>query len=169
MLGRIRATNGFHAEGLLELASRSAEPSPSECLDWIERVHGDRCTVLSSAKKSAEDSARFREGRWLLGLLGRLVTEYSNALMDGGDSQARRVFGKSEFAATESESVMGNNDMMRQRTFEYDGNPVEMLRHLKIGVNDDVTKTIRVHFHWDSARQKIVIGYCGKHLSVSSR
>jgi hypothetical protein len=23
-----------------------------------------------------------------------------------------------------------------------------MFRHLKIGVADDVTKTIRVHFHW---------------------
>ena len=161
--------SGFDSEGLLELASRTAEPSPSECLEWIERVYGDRCTVLSSAKKSAEDAARFREGRWLLGLLSRLTTEYRDALMKGGDTLARKVFGKSEFAATESETVMGNKDKLRQRTFEYDGSPVEMLRHLKIGVDDDIAKTIRVHFHWDSDRERIVIGYCGKHLSVSSR
>jgi hypothetical protein len=39
-----------------------------------------------------------------------------------------------------------------------------MLRHLKIGVGDDLTKTIRVHFHWDADREKIVIGHCGEHL-----
>jgi len=39
---------------------------------------------------------------------------------------------------------------------------------LKIGADDDATKTIRVYFHWDHDRERIVIGYCGKHLSVSS-
>ena len=45
---------------------------------------------------------------------------------------------------------------------------MEMFRHLKIGVDDDPTRTIRVHFHWDGDRQKIVIGYYGEHLPVSS-
>jgi len=43
-----------------------------------------------------------------------------------------------------------------------------MLKHLKIGVADDQTKTIRTHFHWDGERERIVIGYCGTHLSVPS-
>jgi len=63
---------------------------------------------------------------------------------------------------------MANKTMRRQRTFEYEGEQVEMFRHLKIGVADDCTKTIRVHFHWDSSRQQIIIGYCGAHLSVTS-
>ena len=84
--------------------------------------------------------------------------------MAGGDIQARTVFGKNEYAAKESETVMANKAMKRQRTFTYEGQDVEMFRHLKIGVDDDVTRTIRVHFHWDSEKQKIVIGYCGKHL-----
>lgn len=73
-----------------------------------------------------------------------------------------------EYAAKESETVMGNKAMRRQRTFEYESELVEMFRHLKIGVDDDVTRTIRVHFHWDADRKKVVIGYCGEHLSVSS-
>ena len=89
--------------------------------------------------------------------------------MEGGDNQARTVFGKSEYAAKESETVMGSKAMRRERTFEYEGEQVEMFRHLKIGVDDDATRTIRVHFHWDSDREKIVIGYCGEHLSVSGR
>jgi hypothetical protein len=63
---------------------------------------------------------------------------------------------------------MNNKTMRRQRTFEYEGEHVEMFRHLKIGVDDDETKTIQVHFHWDAKRQKIAIGYCGSHLSVLS-
>ena len=99
----------------------------------------------------------------------RLVTTYRDALNDGGDSKARLVFGKSEYAAKESERVMAHKAMRRQRTFDYDGTQVEMFRHLKIGVDDDPTRTIRVHFHWDGDRQKIVIGHCGEHLPVSSQ
>lgn len=64
--------------------------------------------------------------------------------------------------------MMGNKAMRRKRTFDYEGEPVEMFRHLKIGVDEDVARTIRVHFHWDAEREKIVIGYCGEHLPVSS-
>ena len=64
---------------------------------------------------------------------------------------------------------MGNKALRRQREFVYQGKPVEMLRHLKIGVGDDVTKTIRVHFHWDAEREKIVIGYCGEHLRLLNK
>ena len=111
---------------------------------------------------------RFINGRDLLNLLKKLVTEYRSKLMAGGDSHARRVFGKNEYAAKEAETVMANKVMRRQRTFAYEGTDVGMFRHLKIGVDDDVTRTIRVYFLWDSDKQKIVIGYCGKHLSVSS-
>ena len=88
--------------------------------------------------------------------------------MERGDNEARKVFGQSEYSAKESETVMGNKAMRRKRTFDYEGEPVEMFRHLKIGVDEDVARTIRVHFHWDAEREKIVIGYCGEHLPVSS-
>ena len=158
----------FNPEPLLEWIVRKEEPSPLDCIEIIEQFYGDRCTVLDSARASAIKMTRFIYGRDLLDLLMRLVTTYRDQLMDGGDSKARRVFGKSEYAAKESETVMTNKAMRRQRTFDYDGTQVEMFRHLKIGVDDDSTQTIRVHFHWDGDRQKIVIGYCGEHLPVSS-
>jgi len=39
-----------------------------------------------------------------------------------------------------------------------------MLRHLKIGVGSGTATGLRIHFHWDSVRRRIVIGYCGQHL-----
>lgn len=162
-------TTAIDVEALINLASRSDQPTPLECIDVVQSIHGDKCVVLESARKSAADMNRFAHGRQLLGMLIRLVTDYRAALMDGGDSQARKCFGKGEYAAKESETVAGNKAMLRARAFEYEGKPVSMLRHLKIGVEDDETKTIRVHFHWDGEKKRIVIGYCGPHLPVASR
>ena len=158
----------FNPEPLLKLAARKEEPSPLDCIEIIEQCCGDRCTVLDSARSSARKMTRFIHGRDLLDLLVRLVTTYRDGLMNGGDSKARLVFGKSEYAAKESETVMNNRAMRRRRAFNYDGRRVEMFRHLKIGVDDDPTRTIRVHFHWDGEHQRIVVGYCGEHLPISS-
>jgi hypothetical protein len=65
--------------------------------------------------------------------------------------------------------VMRNKAMRCQRTFAYEGEQIEMFRHLKIGTDDNVAKTIRVHFHWDADRKRIVIAYCGEHFAISSR
>jgi len=152
----------------LKLTCSADPPTPSECIEIIENMYGGECIVLESAKESARDMNRFEHGRRLLDMLRRLVTEYREKLIAGGDNEARKVFGNNEYAAKESETVMGNQAMRRLRTFAYEGKPVEMFRHLRIGIEENVAKTIRVHFHWDSKRDKIVIGYCGEHLSVAS-
>lgn len=163
--GRITAID---EKKLIDLACRTDQPTPLECLDVIQSTHGDKCTILDSALKSAKEMNRFEYGRQLLSMLMRLVTEYRTTLMNGGDSQAKKCFGKNEFAATESKTVIGNKKLLRARTFEYRGQAVQMLRHLKIGAVEDKGKTIRIHFHWDSERKQIVIGYCGPHLPIPS-
>lgn len=157
----------FDPDFLVEFIARKGPPSPAECLDIIERYHGDKCIVLDYARASARKSP-FQNGGKLLDLLVRLVNSYRAGLLDGGDSKAREVFGRGEYAAKESESVMASPALRRYRTFEYDGRQVEMFRHLKSGIADDPRQTIRVHFHWDGVRRKIVIGHCGEHLPVSS-
>jgi hypothetical protein len=161
-------TSKLDAEVLLKLTCSPDPPTPLECVGVIENVYGDKCVVLESAKESARDMDRFEHGRRLLDMMRRLVTEYRSKLIEGGDNEARKVFGNNEYAAKESETVMGNQAMRRLRTFTYEGKQVEMFRHLKIGIEANVSKTIRVHFHWDSEREKIVIGYCGEHLPVAS-
>lgn len=162
------ATSSIDAEFLIKMISRSDVPEPYECLDLIESVYGNYCEILDSAKESAKESNRFAHSRQLLDLLIRLVTAYRETLINKGDSEARKVFGHSEFAARESETVMNNDELRRAREFLYQGNPVGMYRHLKIGVVDNPERTIRVHFHWDHSRQKIIVGYCGEHLPVPS-
>ncbi|WP_156473830.1 hypothetical protein [Acetobacter malorum] len=164
----IDSSSGRHMPEILELACRVDEPEPKECLNAIELIYGDVCTVLETAKESADDMSNFSHGRRLLDMLRRLVTEYRDQLIKSGDSAARTVFSRNEFSAKESETVMNNQKMRKSRTFHYDGKDTEMFRHLKIGVEDNVEKTIRVHFHWDSKKRKIIIGYCGKHLPIAA-
>lgn len=155
-------------EVLLKMSCSPDPPTPVQCIGVIEDVYGEKCIILASAKESARDMDRFEHGRRLLDMLRRLVTEYRDKLIEGGDNEARKVFGNNEYAAKESETVMGNQALRRLRTFAYEGKQVEMFRHLKIGIEANVSKTIRVHFHWDSERERIVIGYCGEHLPVAN-
>ena len=160
-------TNTADVQLLLELLCRGSQPRPIECLTVLESLYGDSCTVLESARRSADESMRFGHGVRLLTLLKTLVTDYREVYMERGDVEARKCFSPGEFAATESETVVQNQVLKNARTFEYNSQSVEMFSHLKIGVADDKVKTIRVHFHWDAIDRMIVIGYCGPHLPVS--
>ena len=137
-------------------------PTPTECLSIVEEYWSDRVTVLPSAWSSAEEiDIKFQKGVKLLNLLIRLVTNYLDEFMKGGDNSARKVFSDKEYAAKESETV-SSSTLMRQRLFC----GYEMQRHLKIGVKKDITQTARIYFTIEDS--KIIIGYCGKHLDISS-
>lgn len=147
----------------LQLAARKEEPTPLDCIEAIAQAFGDRCVVLDTARGSAEQMALFRHGRKLLQLLLTLVTEYRDQLMNGGDAEARRLFGNN-YAAKESSTVNGNPELRRHRIFRHEGRDIEMFQHLKIGAKADQRQTIRVHFAWDGGSKRILIGHCGKHL-----
>lgn len=152
----------------LDVASMPGQPSPKECLEVIAQAFPDRIVILDSAYETAIAHQMFQSGRRLLGLLRRLSTEFVDLMLEGGDDAARQCFTNSEYAATESEGTQNNREMRQKRTFLYKGRPIEMWRHLKIGVADDQRLSIRVYFDWISSEKKIVIGHCGGHLPVIS-
>lgn len=129
-------------------------------------LYGDRLVVLDSAWKSADAAKGFRKVRKAFDLLRRLGSDYWANLASGKpDSQAKEVFTKNEFAPDESDTVANNKRGRKLRTFNYKGQPVEMLPHLKIGVKDSEYETLRIHFMWDAEARVIVIGHCGAHIN----
>ncbi len=138
--------------------------TPSRCLDVIEEIHGSKCVILETAKKSAKKSNFFEEGRKLLKQLIKLVTKYREVFINEGDEKAKDIFGRDEYAARESRTVENNRKLRKKRTFEYNGEQILMLQHLKIGVDDDKRKIIRTHFCVKD--EIIVIGHCGPHLPL---
>jgi hypothetical protein len=135
--------------------------SPELILRLLAVTWPERVIVLDTALRNAKKSSSFKYPEKARDLLTRLATVYYDALGRGGDNEARKVFGKNEFAPTENDLP---KDGIKRRTFPYRGKQVEMLTHLKIGVKDSAAETMRIHFHWDPKDKKIVIGHCGPHL-----
>ncbi|WLG27164.1 hypothetical protein [Pseudomonas lurida] len=134
-----------------------------EVLSLIGALYVDRIVVLDSAYSSAveSDKANFKYSSKAYELLETLATSYWQLMADGqGDQQAKSVFGNSFTANEASLSKEGR----KRRTFEYRGQNIFMDRHLKYGVKDSASETLRIHFDWSSSEKKLIIGHCGKHL-----
>jgi hypothetical protein len=142
----------------------AGKATPEQSLAVVATLFPERLVVLESAWNSAKESASFRHGEKAFELLWKLANAYWTALDSGApDSQARQCFGNA-YAAKESESVMNNRRARRLRTFSYKGADLAMMRHLKIGVKDSITETLRIHFEWDADDRRLVLGHCGPHL-----
>jgi len=154
-------------EALRDCILRTVGESPSleDCLLILSHLFPSRVTILPTAWKSAREAAGFRRSEKAFELLRKLFTDYFDAMNNGvGDKAGQQVFGATAFAARESEGVESNKRARALRTFVYEGEPIEMMRHLKIGVKDSAAETFRAHFHWDDERRRIVLGHCGCHL-----
>jgi hypothetical protein len=47
---------------------------------------------------------------------------------------------------------------------QYEGERVDISRHIKLGKAFDPRYTLRLHFHWDEVRGRIVVHHAGQHL-----
>ena len=115
---------------------------------------------------SAQPSAVFRNKQKLADLLWKLALGYWSRRKENSP-EPHRVFPRDAFAP--KDSFKGGKQPKRAerlRTFNYQSRPVHMPMHLKIGRGDGAGEGIRVHFEWDDESQRVIIGYCGKHLDT---
>lgn len=66
------------------------------------------------------------------------------------------------YAGGMSEITKGKNDQAYSAMYE--GRRVDISRHIKLGRAFDPRYTLRLHFHWDDDRAKIVVHHAGEHL-----
>ena len=162
-----RDESSFSPDELCREALRSVNAhkgTPAQCLRLVQAFYADRLVVLDSAYASAESSEGFRYGERLLELLLTLVDDYAGELRAGRpDAEARKVFPPAKFAAKEAGTLA--ESARDRRRFEYNNSKPYFEAHLKVGdTKGSADTTLRVHFIWDAAAQKIVIGHCGEHL-----
>ena len=130
--------------------------SLTDGLKVIRRLWPERVDIQPTAWESAADSADFTLPNKAFRLLVRLVTGYwEDMVSGGGDAVARKRFSAKEAAWNEAEGVD-----LTTRTF---GGRI-MVRHLKIGNGWGTSNGWRCHFDYDSEAERIVIGWCGRHL-----
>jgi hypothetical protein len=135
-----------------------------QCLEVIQELYPDRVVVLDSAIASAREASKFKHSRRALDLLIKLCGPFWSQLSEGKGTIDAKAILSDAYAANESETVRGRRKARELRTFDYAGQPVEMMSHLRIGTKDSLVETWRCHFHWDAASRRIVIGHCGRHL-----
>ena len=149
------------------LRDGATRQTPRQILELVDRVSPDCLVLLPSALKSADEASGFELGEKLFDQLWKLATEYRQLRLQGGpDKLAAQVFGNSVWAARESDTTANSAVGKAERMFEYKGQPLLMLQHLKIGVKDSPNRTLRLHFEWDPEDGVVVIGHCGPHLYV---
>jgi hypothetical protein len=127
---------------------------------------GEAVEILASARKSAAKSSSQKCGE----VLALLVTlrELAQCLFslgtDTGDLRSWFQKRGYEYAANESSSTM--NQFGGQREFKVAGKPIRFENHVTLfpGAAD----CTQVYFYRDTKRNKLVIGYVGRHLATSS-
>lgn len=137
-------------------------PTLETSLRIVSTIFPDRVEILESAFESARDSYAFIHRKKAFSLLRSLCTDYWKSLQKGeGDVTARKCFGAA-YAAKEASTLSAEG--RKRRTFSHNGSELFMEKHLKVGVADNKTETLRVHFEWLGETSTIVVGHCGGHL-----
>ncbi|WP_152972365.1 hypothetical protein [Pseudomonas sp. RIT-PI-o] len=140
--------------------------TPTEILTFMSTLAQGRLRILPSAWRSAKESERFEFSARMLDLLDKLVFDYCDALRNGlPDSEARNILG-SAYSAKESQSVGLVPAMRSERTFRVDGESLFFEKHIGIGNCSGSARGMRIYF--EIIDGVVVIGYCGKHLTVVS-
>jgi hypothetical protein len=68
------------------------------------------------------------------------------------------------YAGTMSDITKGKTDQTYFR--KYDGQRVDISKHIKLGRAFDPRYTLRLHFSWDAEREIIVVHHAGEHLQT---
>lgn len=165
-------TDSDICDSILELISNENinNLKPTKCLDIIKFLAKNYVIILPEAYSSASKVDNiFKNNHSLLKILTKLVTQYRQSIISSGESSARKVFSNKEYSFNESETLKNTKDseIWSDRTVLYNGEQIKLTKHLKIGVANNKSYTIRVYFFFDNKTQKIIIGYCGQHPKIT--
>ena len=139
----------------------------SQCLALMQQLLKARIIISPHAYKCAKEiDDTFKNSRQLVSMLSVLAIDYLDSLRN---SEEPKCFTKDQFSSHESETTKNNSTLATQRIFPWNGKMIEMSKHLKIGVANNEASTIRIYFEYLADEDKILVGYCGKHLGLLTR
>ena len=139
----------------------------ADLIPRIEKEFGERILLTNRAVSSMQSSTyRHIDKAW-----DCFSVCYShlwqNCMGKMTQSEMKKAFRKIgvEFKAKTSAITQGRSrDYLRL----YDGKKVDIGAHLALGTARDISRTMRIHYHWDDKLEKIVIHHAGRHLWVLS-
>lgn len=143
------------ADDVLRLLGKQGT-HPEQILSAAAACFVDELDMLPSALETA---AQYRRAEYsakeLLLTIYKLCRVYLPLYLQGGDNLARHTFGQN-YSAKESDLVLNNERMRKQREFVYRGQKTLFIQHLRINAY------LRLYFKVN--QNKIIIAYVGEHL-----
>jgi len=88
-----------------------------------------------------------------------MLADHSKSLKD---VEAMLAKIPASYAGNMSDVTKGKHEQHYFRVYE--GEKVDISRHIKLGRAFDPRYTLRLHFHWDALRAKVVVHHAGEHL-----
>ncbi|HWG42758.1 MAG TPA: hypothetical protein VN688_08230 [Gemmataceae bacterium] len=148
--------------------SERAFASVAEALQAGGDDFADVLMIWEDARLSAEASPFRTPGKVYRALeaIAEVGRDYFQA-KDGGPplGPVERAFAcRVPFKYTGFESQMTLNLYGAERVFHHDDQSRQMQRHLTLG-GGDTNNCLQIYFDFDDASQRVLIGYCGRHLS----
>lgn len=141
-------------EGLIDIAN------------GVVDTHPGRIYITNPALKSLHDSV-YRDHRKFRACLSLMATK----LYDHYSKKTGRLHDVLEYFKLESidfEPKMSSVTMgMYADNRKYKGKPANMNRHFCLGKARDPSRTLRIHFDWDTDDKLLVIHHAGKHLETT--
>lgn len=92
-----------------------------------------------------------------------MLADHSRSLKD---VEAMLATIPASYAGGMSEITKGKHEQHYFRLYE--GEKVDISRHIRLGRAFDPRYTLRLHFHWDALRAKVVVHHAGEHLPTLS-
>ena len=153
------------------LALKEWPETPVDIAALAVKVSGGRLVFCHDAVRSLEKSAFGKTNdaravvweclRAVATELYELVMQDLSAQQIADEFRSRTSF---DLTWTESKETKRDNRLMGLRKIVYEGRELDITPHVKWG--NKPPRLLRVHFHVDRDRRRIVIGHCGDHLDT---
>ncbi|MDN7813899.1 DISARM anti-phage system protein DrmE domain-containing protein [Burkholderia gladioli] len=131
--------------------------------------HGDKLVLTKACERSMERSAFTDLDSFELilhALVEGFYPMYAGKSVSLKEVEERLAAIPASYAGRMSEVTKGRFESDYVRL--YDGQKVDISRHIKLGKSFDPKHTLRLHFHWDAKATKIVVHHAGVHLPTLS-
>lgn len=131
----------------------------------IHAMCEDRLDITAAGYKSLRDS-KFEDVEALRIALELCVDRLYHVFEDKSIRLADVIqeFGRSHITYAGDMSTTTKGKFSNHYYRSYNGQKVDISRHLRIGNRHDQRFTMRIHFHWDESSRRIVIHHAGEHL-----
>lgn len=139
------------------------KPSIYDTFNCIREIFP--AVIFSDDIKQQINNCKYTDSRKLFKTLELICGDYFNAIISGKpDSVAKNVFSCNGYSQDESKSVRNSKAIYSKRIFSINGQQEQFGRHLTLGCDINMQKTVQIYFKIVDAT--MYIGYIGKHLPL---